>query len=441
MESNRIQSGTEDDIHTLKRRIEYLEGRLRLYEEPDPGIKPLIVASSERDAELPLPLQDYRRYGRQMILDGFGLAGQLKLQKTAILVVGAGGLGCPAIQYLAAAGIGKLGIVDHDVVELSNLQRQILHSDATIGMPKVDSCKLGVQRINPRVEVVTYNVSLTPLNAKQILSNYDVVLDCTDNLPTRYLISDITASTRTPLVSGGALKYDGQLAVYNYGEDGPCFRCVFPKPPPKDAEGSCEESGVLGVVTGVIGTLQAMEAIKLIVGLHEGRPNLLVFSALAISPFRQIKLRPKRPQCIACSPVSMANGTTSNEIDYVAFCGGEDIDWKQSGMTYGEHRITAKELRQLMQNEAHQLTIIDVRSPAEFSICNLPGSKNIPLRQLLKTPSEFCAADETTVFVCRLGNDSQIAVQVMRNVTANPVKDLIGGLRQWSEMDSTFPVY
>ncbi|KAG8904084.1 Urmylation protein, partial [Tulasnella sp. 403] len=220
---------------------------------------------------LPLPLNDYRRYGRQMILDGFDhpvVKGQLKLRKASVLVVGAGGLGCPAIQYLSAAGVGTIGIVDNDVVELSNLQRQVLHCDATVGMQKTDSAKLAAERIQPNIRVVTHTCSLTKANAKDILSAYDIILDCTDNLPTRYLLSDTAVRLNKPLVSGAALKFDGQLCVYNLGPDGPCYRCIFPKPPPREGEGTCEEVGVLGAVTGVIGTLQALEAVKIITSIH-----------------------------------------------------------------------------------------------------------------------------------------------------------------------------
>ncbi|KAG8874899.1 Urmylation protein [Tulasnella sp. 331] len=333
---------------------------------------------------LPFPLQDYRRYGRQMVLDAFGLPAQIKLRDASVIVIGAGGLGCPAIQYLAATGVGKLGIIDNDIVELSNLQRQILHCDATIGWPKVSSAKLEAERINPRISVATRQCLLDSANAKDILSGYDIILDCTDNLPTRYLLSDVAVHLGKPLVSGAALKFDGQLCVYNLGEDGPCYRCLFPKPSPREGEGTCEDVGVLGVVTGVIGTLQAMEAIKLLTNLHDKVPSLLIFSALATPQFRSVKLRSKRPGCIACGANPLDLGANNLEADYVAFCGGERPNLVQTGAIVNDLRIKAKDLFNVISHNKESTTVLDVRTAAEFTICHIPGSINISMTDLTR---------------------------------------------------------
>ncbi|KAI0078294.1 hypothetical protein K474DRAFT_1660503 [Panus rudis PR-1116 ss-1] len=394
-----------------------------------------------------LSLDDYQRYGRQLILDQFGLPGQLKLQAASVAVVGAGGLGCPAIQYLAAAGIGHIGIIDHDIVELSNLQRQILHTQDRIGTPKAISAATAVAQINPKVKTTAITEGLTAQNASNLLQSYDIILDCTDNAPTRYLLSDTAVALGKPLVSGAAQKYEGQLSVYNLGPDGPCYRCLFPRPPAPELTGSCAEVGVLGVVTGIIGNLQALETIKIITGLHEGKPSLLIFSALSMPPFRSIKLRSRRPTCSACGTEGEKLGSISN-TDYVAFCGGARPDWETQGLVVRDpqRRIRAADLHEQLQSGA-PLRIIDVRPPVEFGICHLPGSINIPLTELVADPTkatETVPADDTAIYcVCRLGNDSQLAVDALTNAgRRGVVRDLIGGLRAWSkEVDNEFPIY
>ncbi|EKM57902.1 uncharacterized protein PHACADRAFT_251828 [Phanerochaete carnosa HHB-10118-sp] len=391
-----------------------------------------------------LALLDYQRYGRQMILEGFGLAGQLKLKAASVAVIGAGGLGCSALQYLAAAGAGKLGIIDHDVVETSNLQRQILHSDEKIGLSKAVSAAQALNQINPGCHVIAHVCALTSRNALEILQAYDIILDCTDNPPTRYLLSDSAVKLGKPLVSGAAQKFEGQLCTYNLGDDGPCYRCLFPRPPSAETTGSCAELGILGAVTGVIGNLQALEAIKLIAGLHDGKPSLLLFSALSSMPFRTIRIRPRRPTCPACGKEGERTGTIA-ETDYVAFCGGSRPDWVVLGLQEGNsgHRLRAKDLKEILQSERKPL-LIDVRLPVEFGICHLPESKNVPLAEFVANPLAFVPeAEEETYFICRLGNDSQIATEALRSVRKDGmVKDLVGGLRAWAnEADPDFPIY
>ncbi|EIM91195.1 uncharacterized protein STEHIDRAFT_72967 [Stereum hirsutum FP-91666 SS1] len=391
-----------------------------------------------------------------MILDGFGLPGQLKLQRSSVVVVGAGGLGCPALQYLAAAGVGKIGIVDHDTVELSNLQRQILHTESRLGQPKAQSAAQALKEINSRIQIDVHIEAVSPSNATSILEPYDIILDCTDNAPTRYLLSDTAVKLDKPLVSGAAQKFEGQLCVYHLGEDGPCYRCLFPRPPAQETVGTCEETGILGAVTGVIGNLQALEAIKIITGMHEGKPGLLIYSSLGTPPFRSIKLRTRRPTCPACGIEDQKVGSINEGMDYVQFCGGERPDWVSRGLLDGlqETRIRATELKRVLSGEdsapSGKVQIIDVRPRTEFGICALPGSIHVPLTDVVAYPSKYIQSSpfSQTFVVCRLGNDSQIAAEALRSVDSgnttvpHVVKDLVGGLRAWSkEVDPEFPMY
>ncbi|CDO77184.1 hypothetical protein BN946_scf184705.g9 [Trametes cinnabarina] len=386
------------------------------------------MASSSVEPSPSLPLEDYRRYGRQMILDGFGLE-------------------------------GTLGVIDHDTVQISNLQRQVLHTEDRVGMAKVLSAAEAIRQMNSRITVNPITAALTSANAVELLAPYDLILDCTDNLPTRYLLSDTAVELGKPLVSGAAQQFDGQLCVYNLplksdGQDsqerGPCFRCLFPKPPAPEMAGSCEELGVLGAVTGVIGNLQALEAIKLLAGLHDGKPSLLMFSALGAPPFRSVKLRSRRPACPACGVEGEKVGRIE-ETDYVAFCGGERPDWVARGLGVGdpERRVHATELKEAIEQLSRPVQVLDVRPRTEFEICHLPGSTNVPIKELLTNPSvvaeQLGSKDpEADIYVvCRLGNDSQLAVHALRDAgRTGVVKDLIGGLRAWAkEVDGNFPIY
>ncbi|KAI0249855.1 hypothetical protein BJV78DRAFT_1275994 [Lactifluus subvellereus] len=379
-----------------------------------------------------------------MILDGIGLPGQLKLQQAAVVVVGAGGLGCPALQYLAAAGVGKIGIIDHDVVELSNLQRQTLHTESRLGRPKAESAASALKEINSRLRIEAIADALAPANARSLLDPYDVILDCTDNPASRYLLSDTAVLLEKPLVSGAAQRFDGQLCTYNLGPGGPCYRCLFPKPPSPEAAPTCEETGILGAVTGVIGSLQALEAIRIIIGLHDGQPSLLVYSALGMPPFRSIKLRKRRATCPACGIEGQKVGKIE-DIDYVQLCGGARPDWVSLGLKHGitEWRITANELRDIMKSKP--VRILDVRPKTEFGICHLPSSIHVPLHDIVANPADYVSPEFETYVVCRLGNDSQIAAEALRSARPDPafvIKDLVGGLRAWSrDVDPEFPLY
>ncbi|KAJ7043294.1 hypothetical protein C8F04DRAFT_944591 [Mycena alexandri] len=393
-----------------------------------------------------LALDDYPRYGRQMILDGFGLPGQLKLKNSAVVVVGAGGLGCPALQYLAAAGTGRIGIIDHDVVEISNLQRQILHDESKVGISKAESAARALRLINSRLTIDAVDHALTSDNAVELLSPYDIILDCTDNAPTRYLLSDTAVALGKPLVSGAAQKFEGQLCTYNLGPEGPCYRCLFPTPPARELVGTCEETGILGAVTGVIGNMQALEAIKIITGLHDKKATLLLFSALGVPPFRSIKLRSRKPSCPACGSIEQKLGEIK-EIDYVQFCGGATPDWERRGLSPGDpgDRVSVQDFGKAVERSRGEVYIIDVRPPTEFGICSLAGSINVPLNELTANPHQYLLRQRETYVVCRLGNDSQIAASSLREAMKSEgtmVKDVIGGLRAWTRhVDPTFPVY
>ncbi|KAK2463486.1 hypothetical protein APHAL10511_004572 [Amanita phalloides] len=407
-----------------------------------------------------LDLQGYQLYGRQMILNGFGLPGQLKLQQSAVAVVGAGGLGCPALQYLAAAGIGRIAIIDHDIVELSNLQRQILHSERTIGWNKAKSAAQALSMQYPRLQIDAHEFAVNANNALELLRPYDIVLDCTDNAPTRYLLSDASVLLDKPLVSGAAQKFDGQLCVYNLGPTGPCYRCLFPKPPASALTASCEESGILGVVTGIIGNLQALETIKILTGLHDMKPSLVLFSALNLPFFRTVKLRSRKSNCVACREPKISK--LFKDTDYIQSCGGDKPDWELLGLQPGNsrNRLSAKERALIYdkssaygisQGFAHILLsskpkkLIDVRPEVEFGICQIPGFTNIPLDVLVANPQGFLPGDPGTeiYIVCKLGNDSQIAAEAMRSIRKQAViQDIIGGLKAWArDVDNNFPIY
>ncbi|KAI9570656.1 hypothetical protein HD554DRAFT_2203974 [Boletus coccyginus] len=382
---------------------------------------------------------DYPRYGRQMILDNFGLQGQIKLQRASVAVIGAGGLGCPALQYLAAAGVGRIAIVDHDTVELSNIQRQVLHNEQTIGMSKVLSAAAAIKKINSTVRVEAINKAIESSNAMALLQPYDIILDCTDNVPTRYLLSDTAVRLGRPLVSGAAQKYEGQLCIYNLGESGPCYRCIFPKPPAPEMSGSCEEMGILGAVTGVIGVMQALETIKILVGLHDGKATLMLFSALSMPPFRTIKLRERKPTCAACGLDWTKAGCRSRDRLHRILWGTPPRLGRQ-----GNNLSYFQELRKRLESQ-EECVLLDVRPKTEFGICHLPGSLSVPLQQLLADPLAYIQPNITSkvVVLCRLGNDSQIAAEALREL--NPlfdVRDVIGGLRAWAKyVDPQFPVY
>ncbi|CAB4422676.1 unnamed protein product [Rhizophagus irregularis] len=387
-----------------------------------------------------LTLAEYMLYGRQLILPDLGKSGQLKLKNTSILIVGAGGLGSPAAIYLAAAGVGKLGIVDYDKVEKSNLHRQIIHNETREGISKAQSAKMTIEGLNSLCNCVAYEILLDSLSALEIVQQYDIVVDATDNVATRYLLNDACVISGKPLVSGSALRMDGQLTVYNY-KGGPCYRCLFPKPPPPESVLNCADGGILGVVTGVIGCLQALQAIKIATENDESPNNLLIFSATSYPLFRSIKLRSKKKDCVICGD----HPSITKLQDYVQFCGSGALDKSPSVKELGrEDRIEPKVYHSLRNETPHVL--IDVRETVQYDICSLPSSINIPLKDLTKRIEDvkkLLETPNTSVYViCRLGNDSQHAVNILKNYLKGEVKDIIGGLYKWSlEVDQEFPIY
>ena len=350
--------------------------------------------------------------------------GQLKLKQAKVLCIGAGGLGSPLALYLAAAGVGRLGIVDFDVVDFTNLQRQVIHGTADVGRRSWPRRARPSREINPNVEVVGYETRLTSENALEIFQDFDIVVDGTDNFPTRYLVNDACVLLGKPNVYGSIFRFEGQASVF-YAEQGPCYRCLYPEPPPPGLVPSCAEGGVLGVLPGIVGCIQAMEAIKLILG--QGQPligRLLVFDALSMK-FRELKLR-KNPDC----PVCGTHPTITKLIDYEQFCGirGEE---HTPVHTTGIPEITASEVKKMM-DEKKPFVLIDVREPHEFQICRIPGSMLIPLGEVPKRMNELNSADEIVVH-CRSGQRSAKAVEFLMKAGFRKIHNLKGGILAWSD--------
>jgi len=360
-----------------------------------------------------------------------GMDGQKKLKEASVLLIGAGGLGSPLGLYLAAAGVGRIGIVDFDVVDYSNLQRQILHSTKDVGRPKLASAKERLEGINPFVKVETHEMHLTSENALGLFSGYDIIVDGTDNFPTRYLVNDACVLTGKPNVYGSIFRFEGQVSVFAT-KDGPCYRCLYPEPPPPGLVPSCAEGGVLGILPGVIGTLQANETVKLIIG--KGEPligRLLLFDALK-TKFRELKLR-KDPDC----PVCGSHRSITTLIDYETFCGVQK-GW-DSFTREEQYEITVDQLKKRLDNK-DDLFILDVREPQEYQICNLNGYL-IPLRDLPKRINELDTAKEIVVH-CKVGGRSRQAVEFMKQSGFRKVKNLVGGIDEWAEViDPSMPRY
>ncbi|KAM7342652.1 ubiquitin-like activating enzyme 4 [Cochliomyia hominivorax] len=440
-----INKFTDDEISKLRQEIfllreEYEAKERRLLELQKQQTTIGSLYSSQLNSN------DIARYSRQLILPNFGVKGQIKLKESSFLIVGLGGLGCPSSQYLSAAGCGRLGLLDYDDVERSNFHRQTLHTEARAGMSKVDSARTALLEINPYCQIDCHHVLLNSENALEILRQYDIILDCTDNVATRYLLNDACVMLKRPLISGSALQMDGQLTVYNYGESGPCYRCLFPVPPPPETVTNCSDGGVLGAITGVIGSLQALEAIKVALGWSSSEilsGRLLIFEG-SRGIFRNIRLRSKRLDCDVCSTTPLI----THLIDYEQYCGmrASDKDFALNILSI-EQRLTVEEYREKIENNQHIL--IDVRQPAEFEICNLPKSINIPLKSILDNSylkqyeESLKNEDEPIVLLCRRGNDSQIATQHLHQTFPNrKIYDIKGGLYSWHyNIDENLPIY
>ncbi|QYK49924.1 MAG: molybdopterin-synthase adenylyltransferase MoeB [Anaerolineales bacterium] len=380
-----------------------------------------------------LTRDDLMRYSRHLLIPEVGLAGQQKLRNASVLLIGTGGLGSPAAMYLAAAGVGRIGLVDYDVVDASNLQRQVIHGTAQLGTLKVESARQRILDINPTVQVDVHNVLFTSANALEIAQGYDLIIDGTDNFPTRYLVNDVSVKLGIPNVYGSIFRFDGQVSVFD-AEHGPCYRCLFPEPPPPGLVPSCAEGGVLGVLPGIIGSLQASEGIKVLLGIGESLVGrLLLFNALDMR-IEFVKLR-KDPNCAVCSQPA----DKIELIDYEAFCGLPAHDHDEASMDK-KYEITPKELAEQLKNGA-QVKVIDVREPHELAISRIEGSLDIPLGEIAARLSELDTANEYVV-MCRVGGRSARAVELMLAAGFGKVKNLVGGINAWAEdVDPDLPVY
>jgi len=363
------------------------------------------------------------RYNRHIMLPEVGIKGQEKLKRAKILVVGAGGLGSPACLYLAAAGVGTLGIIDSDSVDVSNLQRQILFGSSDVGRPKVLSAQDRIREINPHVHVEVFKERLTSRNALDVLRNFDVIVDGSDNFPTRYLVNDACVMLNKPCVYGSIFRFEGQASVF-WAEKGACYRCLYPEPPPPGSVPSCAEGGVLGVLPGIIGSIQANEAIKLILGTGETLVNrLLLFDALAMS-FRELNLG-KDPDC----PVCGKNPAVKELIDYEVFCGVKKAD-ESGAATTGE--ISARELKRMI-DQGRNVQLLDVREPHEINIAQLPNTLHIPMNAVMDRLYELDPARDVVVF-CRSGGRSARVIQHLKNHGyAGRLINLKGGILAWSD--------
>lgn len=379
-----------------------------------------------------LTREEILRYSRHLLIPEVGLEGQRKLKGSSALVIGTGGLGSPVALYLAAAGVGRIGLIDYDVVDSSNLQRQIIHGTETIGKLKVESARDRMLDLNPDIEVEVYNEPFTSDNAMRIAAGYDVIIDGTDNFPTRYLTNDVSVFLGKPNVYGSIFRFDGQASVF-YAKEGPCYRCLFPEPPPPGLVPSCAEGGVLGVLPGTIGTIQATEALKVLLGI--GSPltgKLLLYNALDMT-FDFVTLK-KNPKCRVCGP----DADIKELIDYEEFCGvpGHDHDEGSAGDKWD---ITAPELSERMKH--NHLKLLDVREPHELQISAMPDAVNIPLGTLAARLSELDSAEEM-VILCKSGTRSTRALELLVTAGFKKVKNLKGGINAWAqEVDKNLPVY
>ncbi len=380
-----------------------------------------------------LSQEEIKRYSRHLLIPEVGIEGQRKLKQASVLVVGTGGLGSPVSLYLAAAGVGRIGIVDYDVVDASNLQRQVLHSTATVGAPKVESARRRLLELNPDIQVDAYDTLLSSENARQIADPYDILIDGTDNFPTRYLINDLSVFTGKPYVYGSIFRFEGQVSVFD-SRVGPCYRCLFPEPPPAGSTPSCSEAGVFGILPGTIGTLQATEALKLILGIGEPLTGkLLLYDALEMS-FLTVKLR-KNPACKVCGE----HPEISELIDYENFCGAPVREQPDEGIQ-SAWDLTPRQLAERLR-ELNPPLLLDVRQPVERQIAELPGALMIPLDQLPERLEELHPGQEMVVY-CRAGHRSSRAVEFLRAAGFERVFNLRGGINAWSrEVDPSVRQY
>lgn len=458
----------DDDILSLKKKllekdaeIAALKNKLEQLQKQDNSLFMDLQDQVSRLSHLQytaLTHEDIMRYSRQLLLPELGVKGQMSLLSTSVLVVGCGGLGCPLALYLAAAGVGRLGLLDYDEVELSNLHRQVLHTEQTQGFPKAQSAAQALRRLNSTTQCVPYHLQLSSENALQLIQQFDIVADCSDNVPTRYLVNDACVLSGKPLVSASALRMEGQLTVYNYN-GGPCYRCLYPVPPPPDTVTNCSDGGVLGVVVGVMGCLQALEVLKIASGQKSSFGQQLLMFDAQDSRFRCIKLRAKQANCVVCGETP----TVTELQDYESFCGSAATDkCRRLNLLSPEQRVSVQEYKSIVDCGTPHL-LLDVRPKVEVDICQLPVSINIPLasledqmtdhtnvlkKRISEIKLQMCSESQVPVYVvCKLGNDSQKAVQLLEKMSGTElehitVKDITGGLMAWAnKIDPSFPKY
>ncbi len=376
---------------------------------------------------------EIRRYSRHLILPEVGMVGQKKIRSTSVLCIGAGGLGSPIAMYLAAAGIGKMGIVDFDTVDHSNLQRQILHTDADVGRPKAESAKETIAGINPNVEVMLHKTRISSENALDLIRPYDIVVDGTDNFPTRYLTNDACVLLKKPNVYGSIFRFEGQASVFAPHLGGPCYRCLYPEPPPPGMVPSCAEGGVLGVLPGIIGCIQATEILKLALGAGTtlvGR--LLLFNALDMK-FRELKLR-RDPQCPVCGD----HPTIKELIDYEMFCG---ITPESKEPSANPDEVTVQDMKRALDDPKLGIKVIDVREPDEYEIAHVDGVPLLPMSQLQQRFTELDPNQQYYIH-CKMGGRSMRALMFLRQQGFKYLKNVKGGIDAWSdEIDKSVPKY
>jgi sulfur-carrier protein adenylyltransferase/sulfurtransferase len=389
------------------------------------------TVTQPENAPLTLTKKEIERYSRHLIMPEVGMDGQLKLKQAKVLCIGTGGLGAPLGLYLAAAGVGRIGLVDFDRVDDSNLQRQVLFSTQDVGRPKIEAAADRLRGLNPDIQIDTFDTHFSSENALEILKDYDIVVDGTDNFPTRYLVNDASVLLKKRNVYGSIFRFEGQITIFG-DPNGPCYRCLYPEPPPPGLVPSCAEGGVLGVLPGIVGSIQAAETLKLIIGKGESLiGRLLLFDALAMR-FRELKLR-KNPDCPMCG----THPTITKPIDYAEFCGvrGEEAPVSQTSVP----EITPRELKTRL-DRGDDLYILDVREPHEYQICNL-GGHLIPLGDLSKRASELDSSREIVAH-CRSGKRSAEAVEFLQRAGFRKVLNLKGGILAWSdEVDPSVPKY
>jgi adenylyltransferase/sulfurtransferase len=394
-------------------------------------VQPITSQPSTADKATTLTNEEILRYSRHLIMPEVGMEGQLKLKNAKVLLIGTGGLGAPLGLYLAAAGVGHLGLVDFDVVDFTNLQRQVTFGSDDVGKPKAAAAQARLSNLNPDIQIETFETKLTSENALELFKNFDIIVDGTDNFPTRYLVNDACILLGKPNVYGSIFRFEGQVTVFGMPA-GPCYRCLYPEPPPPGLVPSCAEGGVLGVLPGIVGSIQAMETIKLILGTGESlKGRLLLFDALAMK-FRELKLR-KNHSCPACGD----HPTITKLIDYYEFCGvrGEEAP----GPDVQVPEITPRDLKSRL-DRGDDLFILDVREPHEFQICNLNGHL-IPLGELPRRVHELDSSREIVAH-CRSGKRSAEAVDFLRKSGFRKILNLKGGILAWSdEVDPSVPKY